>query len=186
VRRQLLTRHLDRVGVDQHKGEDRRHAAVIDPGMHRAALDADIARLHVDGLAVVELEVAFTRQEDRVIDRLGAVHKARRAGCEGGDADHCALAAADIVVTLDETGALRVARRPFGIVDRHRIGRPNLDPRDARPRRAFGGVKGLVGGDDRATPGVMPGDDAAHIQSHLILPCYHHGETAKIISPQGQ
>ncbi len=59
MRRQLLSAGLDRIGVDQDKGENARLGAGIDPGVHRAALHDDIARFHRYGLAVVEFEVAF-------------------------------------------------------------------------------------------------------------------------------
>src|SRR5260370_8333690 len=75
MRRQRLAAHSDGAGVDQDEGKDRRAWPGRNPGVHRAALDADIARLHAHGLAVVELEVALARQQDRVIERLGAVHE---------------------------------------------------------------------------------------------------------------
>src|SRR6516162_2217224 len=60
VGRQLFTALLDRLGVDQDEREDRRLRALGDPGVHRAALHADVARLHRHRAAVVEFEVAFT------------------------------------------------------------------------------------------------------------------------------
>jgi len=44
VRAQLLSRGFRRGGVDQDEGEDGWCRAVVDPCVHRAALDDDIAR----------------------------------------------------------------------------------------------------------------------------------------------
>ena len=45
VGRQLFSVLLDRLGVDQDEGKDRGLRALGDPGVHRAALHADVARL---------------------------------------------------------------------------------------------------------------------------------------------
>src|SRR5262249_30353358 len=79
-RRQALAGHLYRVRVDQDKGEDARLRPGRDPGVHRAALYADVAGFHAHGLAVVELEVAFALEQDRIVERLGAVHEFVPAG----------------------------------------------------------------------------------------------------------
>jgi hypothetical protein len=53
IDRQLpAARRLDRLGIDQDEGEDAGRAAVVDSGVHRAALHADVARFHMHGLAV--------------------------------------------------------------------------------------------------------------------------------------
>ena len=59
MRRQLLAADLDRVGVDKDESEGTGLRAVIDPGMHRAALHDDVALRQMHGLAIVELEAAF-------------------------------------------------------------------------------------------------------------------------------
>jgi len=59
MRRELPAADLDRVGVDQDEGEGAGRKAVVDPGVHRAALDDDVALFQVDGLAGFELQVAF-------------------------------------------------------------------------------------------------------------------------------
>jgi hypothetical protein len=41
---QLLPGHDGGVGIDQDEGEDARRRSGVDPGVHRAALDDDIAR----------------------------------------------------------------------------------------------------------------------------------------------
>jgi hypothetical protein len=47
--------------------------------VHRAALHADVARLHRHRVAVVEFEVAFALEADRVVESLGAVPVRDRA-----------------------------------------------------------------------------------------------------------
>ena len=94
----------------------------------------------VHGLAVVEFEVAFALEQDRVVERLGAVHEFRRARREFGDADDRALARADIIVAHDKALALRLGGGAFRIVDRHLVGGPDLDARDAGPGRRGGGA----------------------------------------------
>ena len=73
--RQLFSALLDRLGVDQNEGEDRGLRAFGDPSVHRAALHADVARLHRHRAAVVEFEVAFALEADRLVEGLGAVHE---------------------------------------------------------------------------------------------------------------
>ena len=68
---QFLTRHGRGLGIDQDEGEHARTGPVVDPGVHRAALDDDIAWLQMRHLATVELEIAFARQQQSIIDGLG-------------------------------------------------------------------------------------------------------------------
>src|SRR5215472_13591962 len=70
VGRQPFSALLDRLGVDQDEGEDRGLRALGDTGMHRAALHTDVARLHRHSAAVVEFEVAFALEADRVVEGL--------------------------------------------------------------------------------------------------------------------
>jgi hypothetical protein len=63
MRPQLLARHCRGVRVDQDEGEHAWGRPVVDPGMHRAALDDDIAGFQMRDLAAVELEVALARQQ---------------------------------------------------------------------------------------------------------------------------
>jgi hypothetical protein len=44
VRPQLLARRSSGLGIDQDEGEHARGRPAVDPGVHRAALDDDIAR----------------------------------------------------------------------------------------------------------------------------------------------
>jgi hypothetical protein len=62
MRAEFLASDFGRISVDQDESENSRGRAVIHPGVHRAALDNDVARLHVHDLAAVELEVAFARE----------------------------------------------------------------------------------------------------------------------------
>src|ERR1700730_16769283 len=103
---QLLAGDGRRVGVDQDEGEDARSGSVVDPGVHCAALDDDVARLQMRHLAAVELEIALARQQQGIIDGLGAVHEFGRAGREFGDPDDGTLAGADVIVAGDEPLAL--------------------------------------------------------------------------------
>jgi hypothetical protein len=136
MRAQLLARDFGRIGVDQDEGEHGRSRPVVDPGMHRAALHDDVAGLHVQDLAAVELEVAFTGKQQRIIDCLGAVHEFGRAGREFGDADHRALPRADVIVALDETCALRrlglVEVLSTGILSVDQISQPAMCGRPSR------------------------------------------------------
>jgi len=59
MRAQILAAGFGRVGVDQDEGKHGRRRAVVDPGVHRAALHDDVARLHMHNLAAVEFEIAF-------------------------------------------------------------------------------------------------------------------------------
>src|SRR5439155_24289360 len=61
MRPQLLARYGGRLGVDQDEGENAGCGSVIDPGVHRAALNDDIAGLQMRHLAAVEFEIAFAR-----------------------------------------------------------------------------------------------------------------------------
>ena len=94
--------HLGWVCIDQDEGEHAGSRPIVDPGVHRAPLDDDIAGFQMRHLAAVEFEVALARQQQGIIDRLGPVHEFWRAGCEFGDADDRALPGADIVVAGDE------------------------------------------------------------------------------------
>jgi hypothetical protein len=172
MRAQLLARDFGRIGVDQDEGEHGRSRPVVDPGMHRAALHDDVAGLHVQDLAAVELEVAFARQQQRIIDGLGAVHEFGRARGEFGDANYRALASADVVVAFDEAGALRRVAL-LRIVDRHLVGRPDLAAGDMRPPKPADGLQPLVGLDDRLAGRVVPGDDPPYFQCHGIPPVLH-------------
>jgi hypothetical protein len=53
---QLLSRHRSGICVNQDEGEDAGDWPVVDPGMHRAALDDDIAGLQMCDLTAVQLE----------------------------------------------------------------------------------------------------------------------------------
>ena len=120
-------------------------------------------------LAAVELEIAFAREQQRVIDGLGPVHEFGRARGEFGDPYDGALARADVVVAGDEPFALRGVGG-FRIVGRHPIGRPDFAAGDVRSSQPAGGREAFVGFDDRLAVGVVPGDDAPYFQSHGCPP----------------
>ena len=81
------------------------------------------------------------------------------------DPDARALAIADVIVVGDEPFALgRFAR--FRIVDRHRVGRPDLATGDVRAPQAADGRHTLIGLDDGFAVRVVPGDDAPYFKSH--------------------
>jgi hypothetical protein len=63
VRAEFPVPDFGRVGVDQDEGEDGRRGAVVDLGVHRAALHDNVTGLHVHDLAAVELEIAFAREQ---------------------------------------------------------------------------------------------------------------------------
>src|SRR6516162_10117309 len=84
--------------------------------------------------AVVEFEVTFALEADRVVEGLGAVHELRPARCELDHPTHAALARADVIVADDKTLALQLGGR-IRVVDRHLVGRPDVDARDAGPTR---------------------------------------------------
>src|SRR6516165_5979261 len=135
VGRQLFSALLDRLGVDQDERKDGGLRALGDPGVHRAALHADVARLHRHRAAVVKFEVAFALEADRVVEGLGAVHELLPARCELDHPTHAALARADVIVADDKALALQLGGR-IRVVDRHLVGRPDVDARDARPPAA--------------------------------------------------
>jgi hypothetical protein len=68
---QFLTRHGRGLGIDQDEGEHARTGPVVDPGVHSASLDEDIAGFQMGHLTAVELEVALARQQQSIIDGLG-------------------------------------------------------------------------------------------------------------------
>ena len=69
---QVLACYGGRVRVDKNERKDARHRTVVDPGVHRAALNDDITGLQMHDLAAVELQVALSREQQCIIDRLGA------------------------------------------------------------------------------------------------------------------
>lgn len=88
--------------VDQHEGKHGRLRADRRPSVHRATLHADVTGLHTHPLPVVELEIAFALQQDRVVQRLGAVHERGAPRRELDDAAHIALPRADVIVAHDK------------------------------------------------------------------------------------
>src|SRR5205814_7120299 len=131
--------------------------------------DDDIALVQVNQLAVVELEIAFTRQQDRIIDGFGAVHEFGRARREFGDPDDTPLAGADVIVAYDETFLLCRSGR-LGIVDRHLVGRPYLAARDVGAGRGADPIHALVARDDRLAIGIVPRNDPPYLKCHYFPP----------------
>ena len=78
---------------------------------------------------------------------------------------HAALARADVIVADDKTLALQLGGR-IRVVDRHLVGRPDIDARDAGPPHRAGAGKALVGRDDGLALRIMSGDDAAYFECH--------------------
>ena len=64
---QLLAAHGGGVSIDQDEGEHARGRPVVDPGVHRAALDDDIAAFQVRHLTAVEFQVPLARQQRGLI-----------------------------------------------------------------------------------------------------------------------
>ena len=71
MRAQFLARRRSPAGIDQDEGEHARGGPVVDPGVHSASLDDDIAGFQMGHLTAVELEVALARQQQSIIDGLG-------------------------------------------------------------------------------------------------------------------
>src|SRR6516164_3673672 len=120
-------------------------------------------------LAAVELEVALARQQQRVVDGLGAVHEFGRAGGEFDDPNNRALPRADIIVAGDEPFALGSLAR-LGIVGRHPVGRPDFAPGDLRAAQPADRREPLVSLDHRIAVRVVPGDDTPYFESHVRPP----------------
>ena len=76
----LLAVDLDGFGIDQDESGDRRDRTLVDPGVHGAALDDNVANLQVYDLTAVEFEVNFTRQHHHVVHGFGSVRESRMAG----------------------------------------------------------------------------------------------------------
>src|SRR5262249_16506759 len=115
--------------------------------------------------AVVEFEVTFALEADRVVEGLGAVHELRPARCELDHPTHAALARADVIVADDKALALQLGGR-IRVVDRHLGGRPHVDARDAGPPHRASAGKALVGRDDGLALRIMSGNDAAYFEWH--------------------
>src|SRR5262249_24971883 len=135
-----------------------------------AALHADVARLHRHRATVVEFEVTFALEADRVVEGLGAVHELRPARCELDHPTHAALARTDVIVADDKALALQLGGR-IRVVDRHLGGRRAVEAREAGPPRRAGAGKALVGRDDGPALRIMSGDDAAYFECHGFPPC---------------
>src|SRR5262252_8647900 len=67
-----LSARGDGLRVDERERDDAGNLAAVDPVVHRAALDEDIARLEVDLVALLELHVDLARDHHGVVDRVGA------------------------------------------------------------------------------------------------------------------
>jgi hypothetical protein len=110
----LLAVDLDGFGIDQDESGDRRDRTLVDPGVHGAALDDNVANLQVYDLTAVEFEVNFTRQHHHVVHGFGSVRESRMAGGPLVDPERRAPTVAHIIAVLDET-------RPLGGVSGRRV-----------------------------------------------------------------
>jgi hypothetical protein len=72
-------------------------------------------------------------------------------------------------VADDKALALQLSGR-IRVVDRHLVGRPNIDARDAGPARRAGAGNALVGRDHGLALRIMSGDDAAYFECHRFPP----------------
>src|SRR5438045_80108 len=86
------------------------------------------------------------------------VHELRPARRKLDHPTHAALARADVIVADDKTLALQLGGR-IRVVDRHLVGRLDVDARDAGPPRRAGAGKALVGRDDCLALRIMSGND---------------------------
>src|ERR1700730_8491729 len=64
---------LERLGVDQYRGEQRRLGAPIDPSVIGAALHHHVERLELD-LTLIEQQRDAPREQDHVVDRARGMH----------------------------------------------------------------------------------------------------------------
>jgi len=88
---QALSTCFGRLRVDQHESKHAWLRAGVDRCVHGAALNDDVALSKMHRFAVVQLQVALTRQQDGVIKRLRAVHELGRTRSKFGDPHHCPL-----------------------------------------------------------------------------------------------
>src|SRR5215469_13625292 len=72
--RQLRSKLRLEFAVDKHEGNRARRVRAIAPGMRRTALHGDIACLE-QHILVIEHHGDLAFEDDRVIDRLGAMHQ---------------------------------------------------------------------------------------------------------------
>src|SRR6266436_6350533 len=70
---------LDRLGCDQHKGDDARYGSPVDPIVDRAALDQHVPGFEMNR-RIVEFHIDLARHHHRIIDRVGAMISRARAG----------------------------------------------------------------------------------------------------------
>jgi hypothetical protein len=150
-----------RHGVDQHEGHAGALVAAIGPGMIGAALDHDVARLHLHR-RIVHIHLDLALEHDDIVDRLGAVHARLVAGreidhretrpvCRRRRAEDARAQVLDLLADRD------VGRRP--------IGRPDHGRDRARTwkfgvgRRAFhdhfGDIVGIVTGHETANRWIV-------------------------------
>src|SRR6266436_746071 len=148
---------LDRLGRDQHKGDDARYGSPVDPIVDRAALDQHVPDFEMNR-RIVEFHIDLARHHHRIIDRVGAMISRARAGSELEDAKNGAVV------------ERRAGRAPplilaAGVVDRKALGRPNDASGGTRPRRNEV-LRYLVDLDDGMPGLVVTGDNPAKLQRH--------------------
>jgi len=123
---ECLAVDFDRFGVNQDERDSARLRAGVDPVVNRAPLNQHVASLEVHEFAVLQLHVDFTRHDDRVINRIGAMYARRVAGVELENSEHRAVRQC--------RAHLALARIPIlGVVDRKVLGRPDDRRIGARP-----------------------------------------------------
>src|SRR5258707_4374176 len=178
-------------GVDQHKGDAGAPVAAIGPGVVGAALDHDVARLHLHR-RIVHVHLDLALEHDDVIDGLGAVHArlvARREINDGeprpvrrrGGADDARAQILDLFPDRD------VGRRAVGRPDQRRdgAGARILCIGGGALHEHLGDVIGVVAGHETANGRILFGHDC--------YPCLQRGfpniqssfaPTALISAPQ--
>src|SRR5215813_3460126 len=103
----------------------------------------------------------WKRYSIRRFDRLG--EPVRRRPC-------CDFTANCVTKSASSRSSPKWLWKRIRVVDRHLIGRPDVDARDAGPPRRAGAGKTLVDRDDGLALRIMSGDDAAYFECHGFPP----------------
>src|SRR5215472_9363759 len=170
---QRLARHRHRFGADQHECDHAVFAASVDPVVNGAALHQYVASLEIYDHTVIKLHVYRARDNDGIVDRIGAVIARDDARLITHDAEHGAIF--DCGPERAGGGIMKTI-----VVDREALGRPDHAGGGAGPVR--NNVLGdLVDLDFGAAVGGVSSDHTANLQAHrefLIdqcgLSCFRH------------
>src|SRR5690349_8084925 len=154
---EALAGALDRLGRDQHEGNDAGHSTAVHPVVDGAALYQDVSSLEMNH-GPVEVHVDLAGDDDRVVDRLGAMVAWRYPRSILDQPEHRAIG----INGCDGAGA---AVGVTAVVGWEFAGGPDYATRMRRPPRDHI-LAHLVNADDRAAILVVAGDDAADLQGH--------------------